>query len=314
MKNLLKIFVALFALASMSSCSLATVDGGEEGVFVKKPLFFGRGGVDEEALTEGSAWKVFSTDYIVYSVVNTKYSEKFDDIADGKLTWDKEIDGFYQEFHPQIEKISKLRMEHKIGERMLGVDPKTGEPVSVKIGRVGPVVQLGDSTNDEKPMFASLLKTQSVSTISLEEALKLFELPRTIGEYEGKEMVAAIGKFGPYIRHDGKFVAIPKEFSAQSITEEEAISLIEGKRKEASNKIIKEFDEMPGLQVINGQYGVYLAYKPEGAKKAQNYKLAKDTDGAALTFEEAQNIIKEQSESASSKRAIRKKKKATKTK
>ena len=163
-------------------------------------------------------------------------------------------------------------------------------------------------------MFASLLKTQSVSTISLEEALKLFELPRTIGEYEGKEMVAAIGKFGPYIRHDGKFVAIPKEFSAQSITEEEAISLIEGKRKEASNKIIKEFDEMPGLQVINGQYGVYLAYKPEGAKKAQNYKLAKDTDGAALTFEEAQNIIKEQSESASSKRAKRTTKKATKTK
>ena len=240
--------------------------------------------------------------------------EKFDDIADGKLTWDKEIDGFYQEFHPQIEKISKLRMEHKIGERMLGVDPKTGKPVSVKIGRFGPVVQLGDSTNDEKPMFASLLKTQSVSTISLEEALKLFELPRTIGEYEGKEMVAAIGKFGPYIRHDGKFVAIPKEFSAQSITEEEAISLIEGKRKEASNKIIKEFDEMPGLQVINGQYGVYLAYKPEGAKKAQNYKLAKDTDGAALTFEEAQNIIKEQSESASSKRAKRTTKKATKTK
>lgn len=240
--------------------------------------------------------------------------EKFDDIADGKLTWDKEIDGFYQEFHPQIEKISKLRMEHKIGERMLGVDPKTGKPVSVKIGRFGPVVQLGDSTNDEKPMFASLLKTQSVSTISLEEALKLFELPRTIGEYEGKEMVAAIGKFGPYIRHDGKFVAIPKEFSAQSITEEEAISLIEGKRKETSNKIIKEFDEMPGLQVINGQYGVYLAYKPEGAKKAQNYKLAKDTDGAALTFEEAQNIIKEQSESASSKRAKRTTKKATKTK
>ncbi len=240
--------------------------------------------------------------------------EKFDDIADGKLTWNKEIDGFYQEFHPQIEKISKLRMEHKIGERMLGVDPKTGKPVSVKIGRFGPVVQLGDSTNDEKPMFASLLKTQSVSTISLEEALKLFELPRTIGEYEGKEMVAAIGKFGPYIRHDGKFVAIPKEFSAQSITEEEAISLIEGKRKEASNKIIKEFDEMPGLQVINGQYGVYLAYKPEGAKKAQNYKLAKDTDGAALTFEEAQNIIKEQSESASSKRAKRTTKKATKTK
>ena len=240
--------------------------------------------------------------------------EKFDDIADGKLTWDKEIDGFYQEFHPQIEKISKLRMEHKVGERMLGVDPKTGKPVSVKIGRFGPVVQLGDSTNDEKPMFASLLKTQSVSTISLEEALKLFELPRTIGEYEGKEMVAAIGKFGPYIRHDGKFVAIPKEFSAQSITEEEAISLIESKRKEASNKIIKEFDEMPGLQVINGQYGVYLAYKPEGAKKAQNYKLAKDTDGATLTFEEVQNIIKEQSESASAKRAKRTTKKATKTK
>ena len=238
--------------------------------------------------------------------------EKFDDIAEGKLQWDKEIDGFYQDFHPQIERISKLRMEHKVGERMLGTDPKSGKPVSVKIGRFGPVVQIGDTADEEKPLFASLLKNQSVSTITLEEALKLFELPRTVGEYEDKEIIAAIGRFGPYVRHDGKFYAIPKELTAQSITEEEAIEIINSKREEESNKIIKEFSEMPGLQVVNGRYGVYLAYKPEGAKKATNYKLEKGTDGASLSFEDAQKVMEEQSSATATKRPKRVTKKATK--
>lgn len=239
--------------------------------------------------------------------------EKFDDIAEGKLEWNKEIDDFYKDFHPQIEEINKLRMEHKVGERVLGVDPKSGRTVSVKIGRFGPVVQIGDTSDEDKPMFASLLKSQSVSTITLEDALRLFDLPRTIGEFEGKEIVAAIGRFGPYIRHDGKFISIPKEMTAQGISLEESIDLIVGKREEESSKIIKEFSEMPGLQVINGRYGVYLAYKPEGAKKAQNFKLDKKVDGANLSFEEAQKVMEEQSASTSSKRPKRVTEKTSKT-
>lgn len=239
--------------------------------------------------------------------------EKFDDIAEGKLMWDKEIDDFYKDFHPHIEDISKLRMEHKVGERILGTDPKSGKTVSVKIGRFGPVVQIGDTSDDDKPMFASLLKTQSVSTITLEEALRLFDLPRTLGDYEGKEVVAAIGRFGPYIRHDGKFIAIPKELTAQTITLEESIALIVNKREDESSKIIKEFSEMPGLQVINGRYGIYLAYKPEGAKKAQNFKLDKNVDGASLSYEEAQKVMAEQSAASTSKRPKRVTKKTSKS-
>lgn len=230
-----------------------------------------------------------------------RVEEKFDEIAEGSLSWEKEIEEFYSSFHPDIEKINALRMEHKVGERQLGTDPKTGKPVSVKIGRFGPLVQIGDAHDDEKPLFASLLKGQSVGTITLEEALKLFELPRTLGEFENKPIVAAIGKFGPYIRHDNGFVSIPKEFDAQTITLEEACKLIVDKRTEDANKIVKEFAEMPGLQVINGRFGVYLAYKPEGAKKAINYKLAKGTDGVALTFAEAQKIMEQQAETTTSK-------------
>ena len=234
-----------------------------------------------------------------------RIEEKFDEISEGKLGWEKEIDDFYTSFHPSIEKINTMRLEHKVGERQLGIDPKSGKPVSVKIGRFGPVVQLGDTT-EEKPLFASLEKSQSVGTITLEEALKLFELPRTLGEFEGKEIVAAIGKFGPYIRHDNQFVSIPKEYNAQTITLEEAEKLILDKRSEDANKVIKEFAEMPGLQVMNGRYGIYLAYKPEGAKKATNYKLAKGTDATMLTFEEAQKVMAEQSETSTKpKRKVR---------
>lgn len=223
-----------------------------------------------------------------------RIEEKFDEIAEGKLGWNAEINDFYSSFHPDIEKINSLRLEHKVGERILGTEPETGKPVSVKIGRFGPVVQIGDTSSDEKPLFASLLKGQSVATITLEEALKLFELPRTLGEYQGKPIVAAIGRFGPYIRHNNAFVSIPKEFAPQTITLDEAISLIETKRVQEANKIVKEFPEMPGLKVVNGRYGVYLAYKPDGATKADNYKLPKGTDGIALTFAEASHIIEEQ--------------------
>ena len=233
--------------------------------------------------------------------------EKFDHISEGKLAWQDEMEYFYGNFHPEIDKINSMRLEHRVGERVLGTDPKSGRQVSVKIGRFGPMVQIGDTTDEEKPLFASLQSGQSVATITLEEALKLFDLPRTVGEYEGKAVTAAIGRFGPYIRHDGKFVSIPSSLTPQGITLEQAAELIETKRREEANKLVKEFPEIPGLQVLNGRFGIYMAYKPEGAKKAVNYKLPKDTDGYALTAQEAREIMEKQDASPAKPRARRKK-------
>lgn len=219
---------------------------------------------------------------------------KFDEIAEGKLGWQEEMETFYDGFHPEIEKINSLKLEHKVGERHLGEDPKTGKPVSVKIGRFGPMVQLGSASDEEKPQFASLEPGQSINSITLEEALKLFELPRTVGEYEGKTVVAAIGRFGPYIRHNGVFVSIPKDLTPLGITLAEAIELIEKKRETEANRFIKEFDEMPGLQVLNGRFGPYIAYKAEGAKKATNYKIPKGEDPKALTLERVKALMEAQ--------------------
>ena len=215
--------------------------------------------------------------------------EKFDKIAEGNLPWHQEIETFYEGFHPGVESALNTRLEHKVGERSLGTDPATGKPVTVKIGRFGPMVQLGDSEGDEKPEFASLLKGQSVNTITLEEALKLFAFPRHIGEFEGKEVTVAIGRFGPYVKHDGKFVSIPKEMSPAHITLEEAEALIEEKRKAEANRLVKTFDEDPELQILNGRYGVYIA------KGKSNYKIPKTIENPAeLTLEECRKIIEEQ--------------------
>ena len=223
-----------------------------------------------------------------------KVEEKFDDIAEGNLQWQDEISEFYNGFHPGIENINSLRMEHKVGERQLGTHPETGRPVSVKIGRFGPVVQIGEASDEERPVFASLQDNQSIETISLEEALKLFELPRTVGFLDGKPVTAAIGRFGPYVKHESLFVSIPKELSPLTITLDEARELIELKREADANRLIREFPEMPGLQVLNGRYGPYLAYKEPKARKAKNYRLPKGTDPAALTLEEAKKIMEDQ--------------------
>ena len=230
-----------------------------------------------------------------------KVEEKFDDIAEGKLGWQNEISDFYDSFHPNIEEINSLRMERKVGERLLGNHPDNGKPVYVKIGRFGPVVQIGDAADEEKPLFASLRGDQSVASISLEEALKLFELPRTVGEFEGQPVIAAIGKFGPYVKHGAMFVSIPKDKSAQSISLEEAEELINAKREEEANRLIKAFPEMPGLELLNGRYGPYLAYKPEGARKATNYRIPKTTDVSALTFEDAKKLMESQDAASSRK-------------
>ncbi len=252
----------------------------------------------------------FLTDYfpdILDYNFTAKVEEKFDDIAEGKLGWQNEISDFYGGFHPEIEKINSLRMEHKVGERQLGIDPKSGRPVSVKIGRFGPVVQIGKAEDEEKPLFASLLADQSVANITLEEALKLFDLPRMVGEIDGEKVTAAIGRFGPYVKFGKMFVSIPKDLTPQGITLEEAEALIAKKKEEEANRLIKEFPEMPGLEVLNGRFGPYMAYKPEGAKRAVNYKLPKTTDAAALTIEEAKKLMEAQD--AAPKKSTRKTKK-----
>lgn len=215
--------------------------------------------------------------------------EKFDDIAEGKLKWNNEIEEFYTEFHPEVDKAMNLRLEHKVGERLLGNDPATGKPVSVKIGRFGPLVQIGNGEGDEKPQFASLLKGQSVNTITLEEALKLFEFPRIIGEFEGYEVSVAIGRFGPYIKHNNKFISIPKELEPTAVSIEDAQELIISKREAETKKIVKTFEQDEKLQILNGRYGVYIAYEKS------NYKIPKAVkDPEALSYEECMNIVNSQ--------------------
>ena len=227
--------------------------------------------------------------------------QQFDDIAEGKTVWNDEIDHFYKLFHPVVESALALRLEHKVGERVLGTDPKSGRPVSVKIGRFGPLVQIGTPEDTEKPLFASLLKGHSMSTITLEEALKLFDLPRTLGDFEGKTVVVGIGRFGPYIRHDGKYVSLPKEFTPQGVSLEDAIMLIQQKREQESQRLIKKFDEDDELELLNGRFGPYIAYKKK------NYKLPKGSEPASLTFADCMKIVEDADKAPAKKKPARKK-------
>ena len=214
--------------------------------------------------------------------------ETFDKIAEGDEQWNDGIRQFYNTFHPDVDKVSNLRLEHKIGERVLGNDPKTGKPVSVKIGRFGPVVQLGSAEDEEKPQFASLNKDQSINTLTLEQALKLFDLPRDLGEFEGAVITVAVGRFGPYIKHNGKFVSIPKGFTPETITLEEAEQLILEKRESEAKKVLRTFAEEPEMEILNGRFGVYIAYK------GKNYKIPKGTEVEKLTLADCINIVEDE--------------------
>jgi DNA topoisomerase-1 len=231
--------------------------------------------------------------------------KEFDTIAEGKLEWTKAMNKFYKVFHPIVETASAVKTEHKVGERELGIDPKSGKSVFVKIGRYGPIAQIGQANPDDKkdkPLFASLMKGQSIETITLDEALKLFELPRTVGKYEGEEMIAGFGRFGPFIRHNGLFISIPKTMNPTSITPEEAIELIEDKRKKEQERHIKTFDEDPEVEVLNGKYGPYIAYK--GA----NYRIPKGADPTSLRLDECRKIIAESAAKPAKKKFPGKKK------
>jgi DNA topoisomerase-1 len=210
----------------------------------------------------------------------------FDLIADGELVWTAMIDKFYKPFHSKVDETNKTGERSK-GERVLGTDPVSGKPVLVKIGRYGPVVQIGIATDEEKPRFASLQKGQSLETISFEEAMELFKLPRTVGSFEDQDVVIGIGRFGPYVRHKSKFFSLKKGVDdPMTVTLERAIELIEGKRDDDKNKLIKSFAEEPELQILNGRYGPYIALGKN------NFKIPKSKDPASLTYEECKAIIK----------------------
>ena len=213
----------------------------------------------------------------------------FDEVAEGKTDWKKVIKDFYTDFEPLVEKTMNDKMDHKMGERVLGTDPVSGKPVAVKIGRFGPVVQIGSANDKDKPRFAQLKSDQSIQTITFEEAMNLFKLPRTLGEYEGAEVTIGTGRFGPYILHNKSYVSLPSKYNPMDITLEEAIELINEKKQTEEKKHLKQFEEEPELEVLNGRFGPYLHYK------GNNYKLPKSQqDLDALTAEKCLEIIQAQ--------------------
>lgn len=216
--------------------------------------------------------------------------KEFDEVAEGNKSWTKIMGDFYTAFHPLVTSTMEAKMEHKVGERELGIDPKTGKPVYVKIGRFGPVVQIGQATDEEKPLFAQLKKEYSIETITLEEALELFKLPRTLGDYEGDTLTVGAGRFGPYIRHHGKFVSIPKDKDPLEITFDEAVELITAKRETEKKNHLKSFKEEPELEIMNGRYGPYITYK------GTNYRIPKNVVPEDLNLEACREIIRLQEE------------------
>ncbi len=228
--------------------------------------------------------------------------QELDEIAGGNQIWYEVIDRFYHPFHAKIGLVLK-NTEKMRGERILGTDPITGKTVSVKLGRFGPIAQLGDSSSgdgDDKPLFSSLRPGQHIETISLEEAMVLFKMPRDLGEFEGKKITVGVGRFGPYIRHNNQFVSIPRGDDPYVIDSQRAIELIGTQREKLTRAVIKTFDDNPGLKILNGRWGPYISYEKE------NYKLPKGIKAEELSLEECLKIIDEARESG--KKSQKKKK------
>ncbi|MCK4879418.1 MAG: type I DNA topoisomerase [Bacteroidales bacterium] len=210
--------------------------------------------------------------------------EEFDEIAEGNKDWPSMIERFYKPFHNKVDAATQTSERSK-GEKILGEDPKSGKPISVKIGRFGPIAQIGEASDEEKPRFASLLKGQSLETITLEEALELFRLPRTLGQFEDEELIIGVGKYGPYVRHKSKFFSLSKTDDPFAIKQERAIEIIIEKRAQEENRNIKQFDEEPGLLILNGRYGPYISFNKK------NYRIPKSRKPEELTLEECRKII-----------------------
>ncbi len=236
--------------------------------------------------------------------------KEFDDIASGKLEWDKMIGAFYGSFHERVEATEAIDRSEVDTSRELGKDPKTGRTLLVRLGPYGPMAQIGTTEEleeEEKPKYASLLKGQLLESITFEEAVNLFKLPREVGTYEDKVIVAAIGRFGPYIRHDSKFVSLTGDDDPYAVEQDRAIELIEAKRKADAEKFIKSFDENPEVQVLNGRYGPYIKV----GKK--NVKIPKDQEPKDLTLKECLDLA-EKAPERKARGGKRKTKTATKKK
>ena len=219
-----------------------------------------------------------------------KVEQDFDKIAEGDEKWTDMMKSFYKKFEPTVEKTMNARQEHKAGERQLGNDPKSGRPVFVKIGRFGPVVQIGAADDSEKPRFAQMPSEKSIESITLEEAMELFQLPRTLGDFEGSPVVIGTGRFGPYVLHQKKYTSLPKDADPMDITLEDAIALIKEKRQQESEKHLKSFDADGKMQILNGRYGPYIAFD------GKNYRIPKALHSTAskLTFDQCMEIIEKQ--------------------
>ena len=213
--------------------------------------------------------------------------QEFDKIAEGKEDWTKEMSRFYKHFEPEVEKVMNARAEHKAGERELGVEPKTGKPIFVKIGRFGPVVQIGSADDTEKPRFAQLPADKSIETLTLEDALELFKLPRKIGKFEGAEVVIGAGRFGPYVLHNKKYVSLPKGEDPLTFTFEQAVELIQKHRQQEAQRHIKTFEEDANMEILNGRYGPYIAYE------GKNYRIPKNMHDkvATMTYDECLKLV-----------------------
>lgn len=218
-----------------------------------------------------------------------RVEKEFDEIAHGNQNWEDMIQNFYGAFHTRVEETSNVAREDINTSREIGIDPKTGKMIIARLGKFGPLVQIGDQEDEEK-QFASLKKGQFIENITLEDALELFKLPRDVGNFEDKKIVAAIGRFGPYLRHDSKFVSLGKEYDPLSITEDEAIQLIKDKRKADAEKHIKTFEENEEIQILNGRWGPYIKFGKN------NFKIPKDKEAAELSYAETIEIIENQPE------------------
>lgn len=225
-------------------------------------------------------------DIMDYNFTATVEAE-FDKIAEGGAKWQKMIKDFYTDFEPELKKTLNIKSEHKVGERQVGIDPKSGKPVFVKIGRFGPLAQIGSAEDKEKPRFAQLPKEYGIETVTLDEVLELFKLPRELGEFEGSQIIVGTGRFGAYLLHNKKYVTIPKHEDPLTIAYDTAVAMIKENRVAEAQKQIKVFDEEPNLKVMNGRYGSYLAYN------GKNYKLTKalQSKAAELTLEECMKVI-----------------------
>lgn len=220
----------------------------------------------------------------------------FDEVAEGKENWTTMLEHFYDDFHPLVDKALHVKSEHKVGERILGVDPESGKPVSVKIGRFGPVIQVGSAEDQDKPRFAQLPKGVSMEKITLAEALDAVKLPRVLGRWEDREVIVGQGRFGPYVRMDKNYVSVPKNMDPMSITLDEVLTLFKAKQDAAKEKVIRTFEDEVDMQILRGRYGPYIAYEKK------NYKIPSDKEPASLTVDDCRKIIETYREKASKPR------------